>query len=61
VRIHQPLTTVANAAIEPIPGAGSGLVGINERVTLAGGELSYGVVERNFVLTARLPWETSSL
>jgi signal transduction histidine kinase len=40
VRIHQPLTTVANAAIEPIPGAGSGLVGINERVTLAGGELS---------------------
>jgi signal transduction histidine kinase len=61
VRIHQPLTTAANATIEPIPGAGSGLVGINERVTLAGGELSYGVVDRNFVLTARLPWEGSVL
>ena len=61
VRIHQPLSMAANSAIEPIPGAKSGLVGINERVTLAGGELSYGVVERNFVLTARLPWEASTL
>lgn len=61
VRIHQPLSMAANSAIEPIPGAKSGLVGINERVTLAGGELSYGVVERNFVLTARLPWEAGSL
>ena len=61
VRIRQPLSMAANSAIEPIPGAKSGLVGINERVTLAGGELSYGVVERNFVLTARLPWEAGSL
>lgn len=61
VRIHQPLSMAANVPIEPIPGAKSGLVGINERVTLAGGELSYGVVERNFVLTARLPWEAGSL
>jgi signal transduction histidine kinase len=40
-----------------IPGTGSGLVGLQERVTLAGGEMEHGVKDRNFVLTARLPWE----
>jgi signal transduction histidine kinase len=55
--IRQPLNPVA-AMQNPIPGTGSGLVGLQERVTLAGGELEHGVKERNFVLTARLPWET---
>lgn len=54
--IRQPLNPVAGLA-NPIPGTGSGLVGLHERVTLAGGEMEHGIVERNFVLTARLPWE----
>lgn len=55
--IRQPLNPVAGLE-NSIPGTGSGLVGLHERVTLAGGEMEHGVVERNFVLTARLPWET---
>ncbi|OZG25850.1 sensor histidine kinase [Williamsia sp. 1138] len=54
--IRQPLNPVA-AMQNSIPGTGSGLVGLEERVTLAGGEMEHGVKERNFVLTARLPWE----
>lgn len=54
--VRQPLNPVAGLE-NSIPGAGSGLVGLHERVTLAGGEMEHGVVERNFVLTARLPWE----
>ena len=40
----------------PLPGAGTGLIGLAERVTLAGGELEHGVdPEGAFVLRARLP------
>ncbi len=40
----------------PLPGAGTGLIGLTERVTLAGGELEHGVdAEGAFVLRARLP------
>lgn len=39
-----------------LPGAGTGLVGLAERVSLAGGELEHGVDEDGaFVLRARLP------
>jgi signal transduction histidine kinase len=39
-----------------LPGAGTGLIGLAERVTLAGGELESGVdPEGAFVLRARLP------
>jgi signal transduction histidine kinase len=39
-----------------IPGAGAGLIGLTERVSLAGGELEHGRDERgDFVLRARLP------
>jgi signal transduction histidine kinase len=38
-------------------GSGSGLVGLAERVSLAGGELKHGRNENgDFVLRARLPW-----
>jgi signal transduction histidine kinase len=38
-------------------GSGAGLVGLTERVSLAGGELKHGRDEDgNFVLRARLPW-----
>ena len=50
------LAPVAVASASPLPGAGTGLVGLVERVTLAGGELEHGVdPEGAFVLRARLP------
>ena len=40
----------------PLPGAGTGLIGLAERVTLAGGELEHGIDPNGaFVLRARLP------
>ena len=50
------LAPVAVAAGRPLPGAGTGLIGLAERVTLAGGELEHGVdPDGAFVLRARLP------
>jgi signal transduction histidine kinase len=44
------------SAVE-LPGAGTGLVGLAERISLAGGELVHGPDERgDFVLRATLPW-----
>jgi signal transduction histidine kinase len=44
-------------AAEPLPGAGSGLIGLGERVALAGGELHHGLdAAGDFVLRATLPW-----
>jgi len=45
------------AAAEALPGAGSGLIGLHERVELAGGELEHGLAPAgDFVLRATLPW-----
>jgi len=42
---------------EPIPGTGTGLIGLAERASLAGGRLSHGRGGQNeFVLSAWLPW-----
>jgi signal transduction histidine kinase len=50
------LAPVAVAAESALPGAGTGLIGLSERVTLAGGELEHGVDRDGaFVLRARLP------
>ncbi len=44
-------------AADALPGAGSGLIGLNERVALAGGVLHHGTdVAGDFVLRATLPW-----
>lgn len=44
------------AAAEPLPGAGTGLIGLAERVTLAGGTLEHGIdPDGAFVLRASLP------
>lgn len=45
VRKHAPgaAVTVTVAAAAPLPGAGTGLIGLAERVTLAGGSLEHGV------------------
>ncbi|WP_329046352.1 histidine kinase [Amycolatopsis sp. NBC_01488] len=41
----------------PSPGSGTGLTGVNERISLLGGTLAAGPVdERTFVLRASLPW-----
>ncbi|WP_460440139.1 sensor histidine kinase [Amycolatopsis stemonae] len=41
----------------PSPGSGTGLTGVNERISLLGGTLSAGRAdERTFVLRASLPW-----
>ncbi|MEU8209252.1 histidine kinase [Micromonospora sp. NPDC049044] len=48
---------VGTAAADALPGAGTGLVGISERVTLAGGRLAYGRDDSgDFRLAAWLPW-----
>ena len=45
------------SASRALPGAGTGLVGIAERVELAGGSLQFGpAAEGSFVLRATLPW-----
>ena len=50
------LAPVAVASGSPLPGAGTGLIGLTERVTLAGGRLEHGVdPDGAFVLRARLP------
>ncbi|WP_232822811.1 sensor histidine kinase, partial [Glycomyces dulcitolivorans] len=54
---------VANPLPEPgtgpvVPGSGLGLVGLTERVRLAGGALDHEAVDGRFLLRARLPWPT---
>jgi signal transduction histidine kinase len=54
IRISNP--GPAPAARPDVPGAGMGLVGIGERVALAGGHVRYGPEGDDFLLEARLPW-----
>jgi len=50
------LAAVAVPAAAPPPGTGTGLIGLAERVSLAGGELEHGVdPDGAFVLRASLP------
>ncbi|MCG8920026.1 histidine kinase [Actinokineospora sp. PR83] len=53
------LIAVTNPLSPPgsgVPGTGSGLVGLTERVRLAGGELDHGYAGGEFRLRAWLPW-----
>ena len=53
---RRPVGSVATAP----PGAGTGLIGLAERVTLASGELRHGPdAHGDFVLEATLPWSGS--
>lgn len=56
VEIRNPWPVGPPGAV--LPGAGTGLVGIAERVTLAGGRLTHGRDDAtgDFRLAARLPW-----
>jgi signal transduction histidine kinase len=54
---RRPVAVAARAAAERLPGAGTGLVGLGERVALAGGKLEHGPdAAGDFVLRATLPW-----
>jgi signal transduction histidine kinase len=56
IDVHNEAPVVAAGATE-IPGSGSGLVGLAERVALSGGHLEYGRDEHgDFHLRAWLPW-----
>jgi signal transduction histidine kinase len=54
---RRPVGVVATAALAGA-GAGAGLIGLAERVALAGGELEHGPdAAGDFVLRATLPWQ----
>jgi signal transduction histidine kinase len=54
IRISNPVPRPA--ARPAVPGAGLGLLGVTERVALAGGDVEYGRHGGDFRLEARLPW-----
>jgi signal transduction histidine kinase len=54
---RRPVGVAVTASRERLPGAGTGLVGLAERVALAGGELRHGPdAAGDFVLRATIPW-----
>jgi signal transduction histidine kinase len=56
LRIEVRSLAPVSVASVPLPGAGTGLIGLAERVALAKGELEHGVdADGAFVLRARLP------
>ncbi|MET8574236.1 histidine kinase [Streptomyces sp. NPDC005012] len=61
VEVGNPVRTRSPAAVgarvaAPVPGAGQGLIGMAERVALAGGRLEHGVRDGRFTVRADLPW-----
>jgi signal transduction histidine kinase len=55
IDVRNPLPTGPSSA-PPIPGSGTGLVGLTERVRLAGGRLDHEAAGGEFRLHAWLPW-----
>jgi signal transduction histidine kinase len=53
------LLPAAASAAGGLPGTGTGLIGLIERLELAGGRLSFGAADGEFRLHARLPWPTA--
>ncbi len=51
-----PAPAVAGAA--QVPGTGTGLIGLTERLELAGGKLEWRCADGEFLLRAWLPWTT---
>lgn len=54
VSVTNPVPAVPPAAATP--GSGAGLIGLTERVTLAGGHLQHGQPGGSFRVHAWLPW-----
>jgi len=57
IEIRNPAVN-GQAAGPVIGGSGTGLIGLTERVRLAGGELDHQAADGEFRLSARLPWPT---
>ena len=55
IDIRNPLVN-GQATGPAIGGSGTGLIGLTERVRLAGGELDHAATDGEFRLSARLPW-----
>jgi len=55
IEIRNPVVN-GHAAGPAIGGSGTGLIGLTERVRLAGGELDHQAAGGEFRLSARLPW-----
>ena len=56
IEVRNPVR-VLTACVPEIPGSGTGLVGLAERATLAGGRLEHGLDEQGaFRLRVWLPW-----
>jgi signal transduction histidine kinase len=55
IEIRNPVVN-GHAARPVIGGSGTGLIGLTERVRLAGGELDHQAADGEFRLSARLPW-----
>ncbi|MFG1956523.1 sensor histidine kinase [Nonomuraea sp. NPDC049028] len=55
IRVSNPALFATAAG----PGSRLGLVGLAERIRMAGGTLSHAVRDGRFILDATLPWETS--
>jgi len=56
VEVRNP-APVGGRPVPAIPGTGTGLIGLTERATLAGGRLTHGrTPDGEFTLTAWLPW-----
>ena len=62
IELTNPVATVAPSAlgapvVPSVNGSGTGLIGLTERVRLAGGELEHAIsADGEFWLRARLPW-----
>jgi signal transduction histidine kinase len=58
IEIRNPVVNghAAGGAGPVIGGSGTGLIGLTERVRLAGGELDHQAADGEFRLSARLPW-----
>jgi signal transduction histidine kinase len=54
IEVRNPLPV--GVALAEIPGAGTGIVGLTERVALAGGRLEHGAADGQWRLRAWLPW-----
>jgi signal transduction histidine kinase len=54
--VNGQVTGPAGPAGPAIGGSGTGLIGLTERVRLAGGELGHQAADGEFRLSARLPW-----
>jgi len=56
IEVRNQLTSGALTS-SGLPGSGTGLIGLAERVQLAGGQLRHGeTASRGFLLTASIPW-----